>query len=218
MDLDRVLEGDSFYPHHPIPDRKRWERIFLRLYDLLELSPYDSFECDVFEIFPDYDLDCDCGWDSHPFWDWLDRLQHREDCFQQVWQQFERCYGSLPYGDKHSRELYRQKLEEIIKPVYQQLGWSTEGDDWWRGVAIKCSCDYHQRVEQKLREIIEQEGYAGHRRGCVRIKPNFWYKPDDWCLWWYKYPLRSAECSEVIPDERLEQIVRHCIDFVKGQR
>ncbi len=214
LDIDRIEEGDLHYEHHPIPDRKRWEQIFLPLYHVLDISVYDEFRCSLFELFPDYDLECDCGWDYHPFWKWRDQLQHREYCFQQAWKRFEDQYGRLAYMGGSFRKQYEQKMEEIIKPVYQQLGWPTEGDDWWHGVAIKCSCDYYRRIEEKLLEIIQQEGHAGHRRGCAVIRPNFLYKPDDWALWWCKYPLRSAKCSEIISDERFDQIVQHCIQFV----
>lgn len=41
-------------------------------------------------------------------------------------------------------------------------------------------------------------------------KPNFVYKPGGIKIWWYKYPLRAAECSHNISFREFRKILRKC--------
>ena len=46
--------------------------------------------------------------------------------------------------------------------------------------------------------------------GYNKSKPNFYYKPTGLKVWWYDYPLRSAELSQDIPLSTFEQILCSC--------
>lgn len=41
-------------------------------------------------------------------------------------------------------------------------------------------------------------------------KPNFWHKPSNFKIWWYKYPMRSAECNMNITNEQFLAILYDC--------
>lgn len=43
-------------------------------------------------------------------------------------------------------------------------------------------------------------------------KPNFYYKPTDLKIYWYKYPLRSAECNQNISLSDFVNIINRCIE------
>jgi hypothetical protein len=41
--------------------------------------------------------------------------------------------------------------------------------------------------------------------------PNFWYKPTDFKVWWYKYIGRGMETNRPIAIQELSQILNDCI-------
>jgi hypothetical protein len=49
---------------------------------------------------------------------------------------------------------------------------------------------------------------------CQKHKPNFYFKPDQVKIWWYKYPLREAMSTHQLTDEKLEQIFKKCLESV----
>ncbi len=47
--------------------------------------------------------------------------------------------------------------------------------------------------------------------GCDRChRPNFQYKPTDFRLTWYKYPLRGNDCNREITAEEFLKMINHC--------
>ncbi len=49
--------------------------------------------------------------------------------------------------------------------------------------------------------------------GCERCrKPNFHYKPTDFKLYWYKYPLRGNNCNRDITAEEFLKIINQCTE------
>jgi len=41
--------------------------------------------------------------------------------------------------------------------------------------------------------------------------PNFWYKPTDFKVWWYKYIGRDPETNRQIDESELKKILEDCI-------
>ena len=51
-----------------------------------------------------------------------------------------------------------------------------------------------------------------------RTAPNFWYKPADFKVWWYKYIGRDTETNRDISRKKLNEIFGECLDsFGKGE-
>ena len=48
--------------------------------------------------------------------------------------------------------------------------------------------------------------------------PNFWHKPSGFKLWWYKYPLRSAEANMEISSEQFWHILHDCMNSLHNGR
>jgi len=44
--------------------------------------------------------------------------------------------------------------------------------------------------------------------------PNFWYKPSDLRITWYKYIGRSMEYNKKVSDEEWDKIFKHCLDSI----
>lgn len=216
--LDRVLYGDRFYNHYEDVPREVWQPIIMELFDALRIKTWEGYTCDLFEIHPyDWDAECDCGWDRHPFWKWFDRLKHSEDCIHTRYQQFERIYGCGISLNPAANALYQQKLLEWFGEEFRKHGRDLSDPNWYRGIGVVCTCDYPYQVVRKLKELKRTGEWIGHRRECRKNKPNFWYEPSDFRLWWYKYPLRGAERSHRISDEQFAEIIQHCIRYVREQ-
>lgn len=52
-----------------------------------------------------------------------------------------------------------------------------------------------------------KEGETCNRNG----KPNFWYKPTDFKLNWYKYPIRGNDTNRDIDAKEFLEIINHCV-------
>ena len=44
---------------------------------------------------------------------------------------------------------------------------------------------------------------------------NFWYKPTNLKIYWYKYPMRSAGANQEITTEYLEAVLEDCKNSLK---
>lgn len=54
-----------------------------------------------------------------------------------------------------------------------------------------------------------------HNYDCELMQPNFWYKPTDFKLVWYKYALRDAYANQNISIEEFKRILKHCVASYK---
>lgn len=75
----------------------------------------------------------------------------------------------------------------------------TPGYDW------ECSCGAEDEENSDLA--------CDHDESCDLLKPNFLYKPMGFKLWWYKYPMRSAE---MLPGITTEEFMKIILDCMKG--
>jgi len=48
----------------------------------------------------------------------------------------------------------------------------------------------------------------------MRPAPNFWHRPSNFKVWWYKYIGRDMECNMEISDRDILEIIRECMDSV----
>ena len=48
----------------------------------------------------------------------------------------------------------------------------------------------------------------------ARKMPNFFYKPEGIGIHWYKYPMRDAYCNVELTKEKLQEILKKCIESV----
>ena len=90
----------------------------------------------------------------------------------------------------------------------------------------KFNLDYHglQKSNIKNNGITETDKFIVYpfseediecncnRANCLCAKPNFFYKPTDFKIWWYKYPMRGAEMSPEISTEEFMKIVLDCME------
>jgi len=209
MEIGNLVFGCS-RGEYPV-DRDIYEPVFyvllweMRLRKLID-NPYypDEFENEVFSIFPYYWGDCTCGWDfiddGHSK---AEKLEHRDSCYQH---EYDRLRERLrPYGESENG-FYRE-----LALLYQKYGWDTTSPDWWHGCALRCTCDYDERLEKIYEEYAREFGHEGHKPDCMLMKPNFFYKPTGYSLKWYKYPLRDSYANRNLSPEEFEDMIYRCI-------
>ncbi len=161
----------------------------------------EEFTNDTFEVHSYYWGDCTCGWDS------LDdghkkesELKHSKDCYQNDYHRiYELCKSDF------------DKERVLIRDVYKKLGWDTTSPDWWHGCAIRCSCDYHDRLGALIQQYAEKFGCDGHKEDCLLLRPNFQFKPTGYKLMWYKYPLRDSYANQKLTLKQFEVMIDKCI-------
>lgn len=62
---------------------------------------------------------------------------------------------------------------------------------------------HEEKVTQELKEKYGMEDN--------RTAPNFWYKPLDFKVWWYKYIGRSVEVNKQLSDDDFKKMVDDCM-------
>ena len=61
-------------------------------------------------------------------------------------------------------------------------------------------------TSELIEELKEKYGMEDDRTA-----PNFWYKPLDFKVWWYKYIGRSVEVNKQLSDDDFKKMVDDCI-------
>lgn len=208
MELGNIVFGNS-RGEYPVPRTDEWYRPLVRLFEAIDPDRDNSwreygveFENEVFSVMPYYWGDCTCGFVEKER-AWCEQNQHRETCYQIDYRKIDNKGGKWINYDAW--------LERYVKPLYIKHGFSIEGEDWWHGCAIRCSCDYQERWEKFTAE-------NSHSKDCPIVKPNFAHKPSGFELQWYKYPLRDSYMNQDISVEQFNQIIDDCIESVKGTK
>lgn len=66
-------------------------------------------------------------------------------------------------------------------------------------------------------EWLKSKGWvhgADHTKDCLMNQPNFYYKPTNLVIEWYKYPFRSSESNREFSADEFIDIVRHCRESI----
>lgn len=207
MEIGNAVFGNS-RGEYPVPRGEGWEEELYRLFDAYAPERDNSwreygveFENDTFSVMPYYWGECECGYDEKEA-EWLDSHEHAPDCYA-------RELEKIDIGVCIDKEIFGKFLEEKLKPLYERYGWDTSGEDWWHGYVCRCSCDYEKQWE----EFVENNG---HEPFCRLVRLNFHYKPLDFQIQWYKYPLRDSYMNQPLTLEQFREIIDDCIKSLGG--
>ena len=82
----------------------------------------------------------------------------------------------------------------------------------WNGISYEdCTCG----LDDKLYDAeLSRYKYGFHAKDCVAWETNFYYKPTNLKIAWYKYPLRSAYSNQNLEKDVLELILEDCAKSV----
>lgn len=150
---------------------------------------------------------------------------HTATCYQTEMNRARQAAGlSYALDETFVEESVTRSWEErtrIEDAIYDELC-SQHSLDRKFGCAMHCDCG----AEEARRKAIEDHGcdYQMGRGIFARFHPyihdhernyydppNFWYKPTDFRVIWYKYIGRDTRTNRVLREGELEQIVRKCI-------
>ena len=72
-------------------------------------------------------------------------------------------------------------------------------------------CDCEETIQQD-----EKSPNISHKEGCVMARPNFYYKPTEVSVEWYKYALRDSYANREVKPDEWRKIMSECIKSVKN--
>lgn len=217
MELGNMAFGNS-RGNYEIPRGVGFEEELSRLFDAYAPDRDNSwreygieFENDTFLVFPYYWGDCTCGYEE------ADQFNepHLDTCYQTELEK-EKIKSGWVYNKQFDwleppKDWSYEKKDRIEREIYIALCKKYKLD-YPYGCAVHCTCDFDTRYQKYLDSI----GYPeGHKKECLLRKPNFLYKPMEFEIQWYKYPLRDSYMSHKISLEEFKQIIDKCIESIK---
>lgn len=192
-----------------------YRNIGLSLYgDEDKFDPYgEDFENDTFMVRAyRYDEECTCGYDDLED-EWRAKNDHDEGCYQKLVEEelIKKGWVKTRWGYLDPpRYMDLSEANEMRNSVYKKYC-DMFGLSYPQGCAVHCTCSYKDR----WKEFCE---HNDHDPSCPVVLPNFWYKTEDFKLWWYKYPLRSATCNKVITLSDFREMIDKCIESLKSDK
>lgn len=158
-----------------------------------------NFENDLFLMHPDYqDAECECG-QSEKGEAWHQANPHTSDCYASLRQaQFERWDAEHPRSDYDAKCAARAAICRALCDRF--------GIPWNDGKASYCHCTCGQ-AERCAKWFSEND----HAFRCPVALPNFWYKPLDFRVTWYKYIGRETKANKALTQAEFAQMWRDCI-------
>ena len=116
------------------------------------------------------------------------------------------------------KEISYEEFQEFFdKETFDKLGIPREiscigkNHDNWMKLADKANLR-RKVVEDMVCDYCKGTGmFALHGGEPRRGAPNFWYKPTNFKVWWYKYIGRDTEINHTITEKELNKILEDCI-------
>jgi len=209
MELGNIVFGNS-RGEYPVEREVGFESELERLFHKIDPDFFRDveYENDVFSIFPYYWGECTCGFDYHEF-----KEEHRDHCYQTEYKREQLKHGWIQkeYWLDRPPHLDYKQAEKLDDEIREKLCRRFRLE-FPAGSGVHCTCDMDERYTQWLREI----GYPdGCRDDCLLVKPNFHYKPTDYRLKWYKYPLRDSYANQDLDVKEFRQIIDHCLESLE---
>lgn len=197
MELGNFAFGNS-RGERLIPRHKGYEEELYRLFAKVDPEGDDgrgpTYNNHVFSLTPYYWGDCTCGYDESPEYPG----DHNPDCYQTALRKIKTKYKERAWGDPD---------EEVeIEALCKQHDFPFPS-----GCMVHCDCDFSERLHKWHEEI----GFPGGcKPECMLRQPNFHYKPTDFRIEWYKYPLRDSYMSDLVTVDEFSQIIDKSIESV----
>ena len=214
MELGNMIFGNS-RGEVPIERGEGFEEEIYRLFKAYAPNRDNSwreygeeFENEIFSVFPYYWGDCECDWGNK--WGEMEEKfeeenPHKENCFHPRYEKEARMFCP-PFGRADAYGELRDK--HMIK-------WSKKNglENAPNGMAVYCDCGKDEKWEQQVERFYKDNGE--HPITCPVEKPNFHYKPTDFRLKWYKYPLRDSYANKNITLQEFRVMINKCIASIK---
>lgn len=200
MEIGNLMFGNS-RGEYPVPRGQGYEGELHRLFNAYAPNRDNSwreygeeFENETFFVFPFYWGDCTCGYELAE-WAWSRAHKHAPTCYFTEYRALE----------KDSKKPWTVRTKDA-KALCKKHGIPWDGG---RGSAVHCDCPHDS-------EWAAWTAKNAHAHTCPIIRPNFCYKPQDFHLQWYKYPLRDSYSNQEMDLPAFRAIIDACIASLGG--
>lgn len=113
--------------------------------------------------------------------------------------------------------------EQLQEHIWQKHRVEFLENNYWLAVANVYNKiqPYIKVIESKLEysnlhifenEVFSMSNYYWGDEDTIKQRPNFIYKPTDFSISWYKYPLRDSYSNQKISLKEFKKILQHCRD------
>lgn len=169
------------------------------------------YENDIFLMCPNFiDTECNCGF-SVLRDNFVESHHHTEQCYQSALEASKReLYAKFGvdydnFDDVFDKISYEERTagENLI---YDDLCEQFNVDREY-GCVMHCTCERKQLCEEFF-------AVNDHAFRCPHSLPNFWYKPTDFQITWYKFIGREVRGNQKVTLEQLIAIKNHCLKSV----
>lgn len=117
-------------------------------------------------------------------------------------------YGSFQGNIDNVKEEYRKTFEV---GGYENDIFYIRPYNWEGMLCADCNCG----LDDKLCELeLDINTYGFHSKNCNVWEINFYYKPTNLKIAWYKYALRSAYSNQNLKKDMIELILWNCVNSV----
>lgn len=146
-----------------------------------------DFKNEIFEMFPYYWGDCDCGYEDKEM-EWADNNKHSENCYQTEYSRLR--LHTLNWNEK------QQPTKDLCKKY--NLSYPD-------GSITHCTCDYEIKWNKFLSENT-------HSNDCSYTRSNFKHYKTGTEISWYKYIGRGESCNKSLTRKEWIKIFEECFN------
>lgn len=113
--------------------------------------------------------------------------------------------GNIIFGNSRGEfEVPRKEFEDILIPFMEEIGIGNRGYDG----------DYNETNATFDNEVFTIRPYYWGDKDEIAELPNFVYKPTNFEIQWYKYPLRDSYMNQNITVKEFKEIIKNCKKYI----
>ena len=210
MELGNLIFGHS-RGTYPIERNVGFEEALYRLFEAVSPKSDTSwreygieFENETFSIFPYYWGGCTCRYHEKEM-EWSRKNPHQKTCSLQMFETYEEELEKT--GITSTDDRTEMEWEKRMAAFGKEKGY----DDWEKA-QYTCTCGNDDAFEKWIQD-------NAHEAKCPLLKPNFHYKPNNFRIEWYKYPLRDAYMSgQKLTLDEFERVIDECIESLSNEK
>lgn len=110
------------------------------------------------------------------------------------------------------RDWYKVRGYKNPPKTHKDLGWKENINEWLYGETGGLLANSHRETKHDLIcDYCKGVGiFATNGSEPGKGAPNFWYKPTNFKVWWYKFIGRDMETNRSITEKELQEILTAC--------
>lgn len=134
---------------------------------------------------------------------------------QRIFYEYISSMGFDGYGDYDKEDLEDSTYEN---DVFMLRPYSWSDSDCSCGLDEEEADVYYENEKNGVKDDVALGFHAISCYNCYDRVVNFWYKPTNLKIHWYKYPFRSASANQDITLEYLEAVMTHCKESMENSK